>query len=116
MYLQGNLKMRGGYSPASRRYGPGSSLGSSSHVGFVVDKDGIGTDFLRVLRFSCQFSFHRLLYDHHLSSGAATVGKTVANVPSGLSLTSEAVGKHHAAAPQKTNSNLTISFLTKERL
>jgi hypothetical protein len=35
----------------------------------------------------CQFSFYRLLHTHHLSSGAGTVGKIVADVPSGLSLT-----------------------------
>jgi hypothetical protein len=37
--------------------------------------------------FPCQFWFHQLLHTHHLSSGAATIGQFVANVPSGLSLT-----------------------------
>jgi hypothetical protein len=37
--------------------------------------------------FPCQFSFHRLLHVHHyLSSGAGTIGKLVADVPSGFSL------------------------------
>jgi hypothetical protein len=35
-----------------------------------------------------QFSFHRLLHIHRLSSGAGTIGQIVADVPSGLSLTS----------------------------
>jgi hypothetical protein len=48
--------------------------------------------------FSLQFSFHRLLHTHqHLSSGAGTIDQTVADVPSGLSLTS----------PKETNKNRT---------
>jgi hypothetical protein len=31
--------------------------------------------------FSCQFSFHRLLHAHHLSSGADTIRQLVADVP-----------------------------------
>jgi hypothetical protein len=38
--------------------------------------------------FPCQFSFHRLLHIHNLSSGAGTIGQIVLDVPSGLSLTS----------------------------
>jgi hypothetical protein len=35
-----------------------------------------GAGFIRVLRFPCQFSFHQLLHNnHHLSSGAATIGQ-----------------------------------------
>jgi hypothetical protein len=50
--------------------------------------------FLRLLRFPCQFSFHRLLHiKHHLSSGAGTIGQLVADVPSGLSLTPSQVTK-----------------------
>jgi hypothetical protein len=37
--------------------------------------------------FPCQFSFHRLLHIHHLSSGAGTIGQIVADILSGLSLT-----------------------------
>jgi hypothetical protein len=37
--------------------------------------------------FPCQFSFQRLLHTHHLSPGAGKMGQTVADVPSGLSLT-----------------------------
>jgi hypothetical protein len=36
----------------------------------------------------CQFSFHRLLHNHHhLLSGSGTMGQIVPDVPSGLSLT-----------------------------
>jgi hypothetical protein len=46
-----------------------------------------GAGFLLVFGFPGQFSFHRLLHTHHLSSGADTIGQLVADVPSGLSLT-----------------------------
>jgi hypothetical protein len=49
-------------------------------------RSGTGAGFLRVFRF-CH-SFHRLLHTrHHASSGAGTIGRMVAAVPSGLSLT-----------------------------
>jgi hypothetical protein len=57
-------------------------------VGFVVDKVALGQVFFEYFSFLCQFSFHRLLHIHHLSSGAGTIGQFVASVPSGLSLTS----------------------------
>jgi hypothetical protein len=61
----------------------------SGHVGFVVDKVALGQDFSEYFGFSRQFSFHRLFHiHHHLSSGAGTVGQLVADIPSGLSLTS----------------------------
>jgi hypothetical protein len=46
----------------------------SGHVVFVVDKV--------VLRqvFPCQFSFHRLLHTHRLSSGTGTIGQLVDSV------------------------------------
>jgi hypothetical protein len=53
-------------------------------VGFVLDKMGLGQVFLRVLRFPCQFLFHRLLHTHHPSSGVGTIGQLVADVPIGL--------------------------------
>jgi hypothetical protein len=59
----------------------------SGHVGFVVDKVALGHFFSEYFGFPCQFSFHRLLHTHHLSSGAGTVGQLVAAMPSGLSLT-----------------------------
>jgi hypothetical protein len=65
----------------------------SGHVGFVVDKMELGWVFFEYFGFPCQFSFHRLLHihhhhHHHQSPGAGTIGQLVANVPSGLSLTS----------------------------
>jgi hypothetical protein len=46
----------------------------------------LGQVFSEYFGFPCQFAFHRLLHNHHLSSGAGTIGQTVAAVPSGLSL------------------------------
>jgi hypothetical protein len=66
---------------------PGFETGSG-HAGVCAGQSGVRADFLRVLWFYCQFAFHRLLHNHHhLSSGAGTIGQTVAAVPSGLSLT-----------------------------
>jgi hypothetical protein len=59
----------------------------SDHVGYVVDKVALGQVFSEYFGFPWQFSFHRLLHIHHLSSGAGTIGQLVADVPSGLSLT-----------------------------
>jgi hypothetical protein len=56
-------------------------------VGFVGDKVALGQVFSEYFGFLCQFSFHRLLHTHHLSSGAGKIGQLVADVPSGLSLT-----------------------------
>jgi hypothetical protein len=55
--------------------------------GICGGQSGTWAGFLRVLRFPCQFSFHRLLHTHHLSSRAGTIGQLVTDVPSGLSLT-----------------------------
>jgi hypothetical protein len=61
----------------------------SGHVGFVVDKVASGQVFSDYFGFLCQFAFHRLLHNnhYHLSFGAGTIGQTVADVPSGPSLT-----------------------------
>jgi hypothetical protein len=48
---------------------------------------GLGQVFCKYLGFPCQFTFHRLLHNHHLSSGASTIGKLVADVPNVLILT-----------------------------
>jgi hypothetical protein len=56
-------------------------------VGFVVDSVALGQVSSQYLGFLCQFSFRRLLHIHHLLSGAGTTGQTVADIPSGLSLT-----------------------------
>jgi hypothetical protein len=52
-------------------------------VEFVVDKVTLGQVFSGYFGFSCQFSFHRQLLIHHLSSGAGKIGQLVAEVPSG---------------------------------
>jgi hypothetical protein len=59
----------------------------SNHVGFVVKKVALEQVFSQYFGFPCQFSFHRLLHTHRLSSGAGTIGQLVADVLSGLSLT-----------------------------
>jgi hypothetical protein len=46
----------------------------SGHVGFVVDKVALGQVFSEYFGFPYQ-SFHQLLYKHHLSSGAGTIGQ-----------------------------------------
>jgi hypothetical protein len=58
-------------------------------VGFVVDKVALGQVFSLYFGFPCQFALHPLLYNHHhhLSTVAGTIGRTVADVPSGFSLT-----------------------------
>jgi hypothetical protein len=86
----------------SHRGGQGSSPGL---VKFVVDKVALGQVFSEYFRLPYQLSFYRLLHTHHLSSGTGTVGRLVADVPSGLSLTS----------PQETK-KLTISNTTVECL
>jgi hypothetical protein len=69
---------------ASYRGGPGSIPG---HVGLVVDKVALGQGFSECFGFPCQFLFHWTL-NTRPSSRAGTVGELVADVPSGLSLTS----------------------------
>jgi hypothetical protein len=60
---------------------PGFEHGSG-HVGFVVDRVALRQVFSDYFGFPCQFVFHRLLHNHHhLSSGAGTLGQTVAAVP-----------------------------------
>jgi hypothetical protein len=66
---------------------PGFELGSG-HVGFVVDEVALGQVFSEYFCFPCQFSFHQVFHiHHHLTPGAGTIGQTVADVPSGLSVT-----------------------------
>jgi hypothetical protein len=65
---------------------PGFEPGSD-HVGFVVDKVALGQVFTKYFGFPCQFEFHRLLHNRRLSSGAGTMGRTVAAAPNGLRLT-----------------------------
>jgi hypothetical protein len=56
-------------------------------VGFVVEKVVLGQVFSEYFGFHYQFLFHRLLHIHHLSSRGGTIGKLMADVPSGLGLT-----------------------------
>jgi hypothetical protein len=59
----------------------------SDHVGFVVDKVAQGQVVSEYFGFPCQFSFHQMLHTHHhTSSGAGTIGQTVVDVQSGVSL------------------------------
>jgi hypothetical protein len=51
------------------------------------DEVALGQVFSEYFGFPCQFSSHRFLHPHHLSSGAGTIGQLVADVPSGLNLT-----------------------------
>jgi hypothetical protein len=41
----------------------------------MVDKVALGRVSSEHFGFPCQFSFHQLLLDHHLSSGAGTIGQ-----------------------------------------
>jgi hypothetical protein len=74
------------HTPAVRPRWPGFEP-RSDNVGFVVNKMALRQVSSMHFGFPCQFSFHRLLHTHHLSSGAGTIGQLVADVPSGLSLT-----------------------------
>jgi hypothetical protein len=69
-------------------------------VGFVVDKVALGQVLSEYFGFPCQFSFQRLLHTRHVPSGAGTIGQLVADVPSGLSLTS----------PQETKKNYNVTL------
>jgi hypothetical protein len=71
-----------GFPPGRPRFEP-----VSGNVGFVMGKVALAQVSSEYFGFPCQFSFHRLLHIHHLSSGAGTIGQLVADVPSGLSLT-----------------------------
>jgi hypothetical protein len=44
-------------------------------VGFVVDKVALGQVFSEYFGIPCQSSFHRLIHNHHRSSGAGTIGQ-----------------------------------------
>jgi hypothetical protein len=85
-----------GFSPQRPGFDP-----NSSHVEFVVVKVALRPVFSEYFGFSHQFSFHRLLHTHHLSSGAGTIGQLVADVPSGLILN-----------PSQEKVTLTLNFNT----
>jgi hypothetical protein len=50
----------------------------SGHVGFVVDKVALGQVFYEFFDFPHEFSFHRLLHNHHLSFEAGAIGQIAA--------------------------------------
>jgi hypothetical protein len=56
-------------------------------VGFAVDKVALWQVSSEYFGIAYQFSFHQLLHHHHLSSCGGTISQTVAEVPSGFSLT-----------------------------
>jgi hypothetical protein len=78
-------------------------------VGFLVDKVVVGQVFSEYFVFPRQFSFHRLLHTHHLSSGAGTVSQLVADVSSGLSLIPPRKKKSEVSGHEK-------SFLKEHRI
>jgi hypothetical protein len=54
----------------------------------ICGQSGTGVGFLRVHRFPLPIFIYRLLHiHHHLPSGSGTIGQIVADVPSGLILT-----------------------------
>jgi hypothetical protein len=69
-------KLFAGFAPWRRDFEPRSSC-----VRFVVDNVALGKVFSKYFGFLRQFSFHRLLHTHHLTSGAGTIDQLVADVP-----------------------------------
>jgi hypothetical protein len=68
------------FPPQRPRYEP-----REGHMGFVVDRMALEQVLYEYFSFPCH-SFYVLLHiHHHPSSGAGTIGQTVADVPSGLS-------------------------------
>jgi hypothetical protein len=65
--------------------GSQGSIPGSGQVGFVVDKVALGRVFSEYLGFPCPSSFHQI--PHHNHPRQATVGQSVAAVPSGPSWT-----------------------------
>jgi hypothetical protein len=87
----------------------------SGHVEFVVYNVALGQVFSEYFGFSCQFSFHRPLLTHHLSSGPGKIGQIVADVPSGLSLTpSQENKKKRLITVIPVERNLSIFSFTTE--
>jgi hypothetical protein len=44
-------------------------------MGFVMDKVVLGQVFSKYFGFPCQFAFHLLLNNHHLSPEAGAIGQ-----------------------------------------
>jgi hypothetical protein len=93
-------------------------------VGLVVDNVTLGHVFSEYFGFPFQFSFHRLLQAHQLSSGAGTVGQTVADIISGLGLTAAqetkkknlVLGQWSASKNVSTEAENTVGSATRQRL
>jgi hypothetical protein len=81
-------------------------------MGFVVDKVALVQVFSEYFGFPCQFSFHRLLPTHHLSSGAGTVGQLLADITRGLSLTRPQETKKKKKKEHNANAFVGMLFLT----
>jgi hypothetical protein len=87
---------------------PGSSQGQ------VKVKVALGQVFAEYFGFPCQFSFHKLLHTHHLSSGAGTICQLVADVPSGFSLTPvQEIKKKRDIFPSDPPNNPPFAFYDK---
>jgi hypothetical protein len=84
--LQFRLKLVGACLLAVWRSYSGSMTWEVRHMGFVVDEVALGQDFPEYFCFPRQIPLYQMLHTH-LSSGAGKIGHTVADVPSGLSLT-----------------------------
>jgi hypothetical protein len=89
-----------GFPPRRPGFDPGSG-----QVGFVVNKVALGRVFSEYFGFPCQSSFHQILH-HHNHPGQATIGQTVAAVPSGPSWTLP------PSELKKNWNTTTFSFLT----
>jgi hypothetical protein len=75
-YMPQLRRLVAGFSPRRLRFDP-----NSNHLAVVGNKVVLAQVSSEYYGFPCQFSFHRLLHTHHhLSSGAGTVGKIVADV------------------------------------
>jgi hypothetical protein len=71
--------------PASHRIGPASIPGQVMwDFWWTVALEQVSTDY----GFPCQFLFHQILHNR-LSSGAGIIGQLLADVPNGLSITSQ---------------------------
>jgi hypothetical protein len=71
--------------------------------GHVAGRVALGQFFSEYFSFPSQFSFHRLLHIHHLSSGTGKIDQLVADVTRGLSVT----------PPQETKKKKKICMLSQ---
>jgi hypothetical protein len=69
-YVTEQAMLDADFPPRRPRQEPGSG-----HVGFVGDEVALSQGSSVYFGVPCQFTFHRLLHNHHLSSGAGTIGQ-----------------------------------------